>query len=76
MPLDKKFNYAEILEINQTAFKLTICYSYYSLYTFKTVFVYKTQQECIHRLCLERCDSKIEIKKMNGDDVKLIVGEG
>jgi hypothetical protein len=76
MPLDKKFNYAEILEINPTAFKLTICYSYYSLYTFKTVFVYKTQEECLHRLCLERCSNKITITKQSGDLVSLNVGEG
>lgn len=76
MPLDKKFNYAQIIEINPTAYKLTICYSYYSLYNFKNVFVYKTLEECINKLCLERCNNKIEILKANKDEIKLIVGDG
>jgi hypothetical protein len=76
MPLDKKFNSAEIVEISNTAYKLTINYSYYSLYTFKTVFVYKSQLECIHRLCLERCNNKIQIKKADGNLVELDCGKG
>lgn len=64
--LDRKFISAEIVEITECTFKLTINYTFYSLYSFKSIFVYKTLPECINRLCLERCDNKIEIIRANG----------
>jgi hypothetical protein len=76
MPLNSRFDSAEILEINPQAFKLTISYSYYNLYGYNDVFVYKTQQECIHRLVLERCSSNFKILKINGDEVKIDPGPG
>ena len=76
MTLSAQFDNAEILEINPQAFKLTISYSYYNLYGYKNVYVYKTQQECIHRLVLERCSNNLKILKINGDEVKIDPGKG
>ena len=74
--LDRKFVSAEILEISPTAFKLTINYQYYGLYGYSSVFVYKTQLECIYRLSLERCNGDLRVLKANGDEVKIDPGKG
>jgi hypothetical protein len=74
--LESRFVSAEILEISPQAFKLSISYSYYNLYGYTTVFVYKTQQECLNRLVLERCSGHLLIKKSNGDEVKIDPGDG
>ena len=72
--LDSRFVSAEIIEISQTAWKLTVKYSYYSLYEYCNVYVYKTQLECIHRLCLERCGGNLIIKKKTRKESMSIPG--
>ena len=74
--LDSRFVSSEIIEISQTAWKLTVKYSYYSLYEYCNVYVYKSQLECIHRLCLERCGGRLVIKKANGERVDIDPGNG
>jgi hypothetical protein len=74
--MESRFVSAEILEISANAFKLSVHYSYYNLYAFTNVFVYKTQSDCIHRLVLERCNQNLTIKKATGDEVKIDPGPG
>ena len=74
--LDKRFVSASILEVSANAWKLTIEYSYYDLYSFKNVYVYRSEIECIHKLVLERCDDNLLITLANGTERKLMVGNG
>ena len=73
--LERRFVSAEIRIINPTAYKLSLCYSYYSMYNFKDVFVYKTLAECKDKLIIERCGTiKILDEKDNCTDIT--VGPG
>ena len=74
--LEKRFIDCSILEVSAQAWKLTIQYSYYNLYTYSDVFVYKSEIECIHRLVLERCHDKIEITLANGNKKPIATGAG
>jgi len=74
--LDKKFINAEILEINPQAFKLTINYNYYGMYSYANAYVYKTELECVYRLVLERCNNQLRICKTDGTEKKINPGKG
>tara|TARA_R110000851_G_scaffold103602_1_gene220823 strand:+ start:237 stop:467 length:231 start_codon:yes stop_codon:yes gene_type:complete len=61
--LEKRFLNATIDEIpNSTAWVLKVTYNYYGLYQYTDCFVYGTQDDCIKKLCLERCHNLITIK--------------
>ena len=63
MPLESRFLSATIDEItNSTAWMLKINYNYYGLYQYTDCFVYGSQDNCIKKLCLERCNKAITIK--------------
>ena len=56
--LNSRFEKATIDELKDgSVWILKIEYSYYNLYNFQNVFVYKTLDECIKKLAVERCDS-------------------
>jgi hypothetical protein len=74
--LDKRFVSASILEVSANAWKLTFEYSYYNLYSFKDVYVYKSEIYCIHKLVLERCDNDLQITLANGNEKVINVGNG
>jgi hypothetical protein len=74
--LDKRFVSASILEVSANAWKLTIEYLYYNLYSFKNVYVYKSEIDCIHKLVLERCDNNLQITLANGTEKVINVGNG
>jgi len=66
MPLDKKYVSATISEMaDGAAWCARISYSYYGLYNFTDVFVYKTQLECEHRVLMERCPNLMVTNKNN-----------
>jgi hypothetical protein len=75
--LSHRFDSATILEISPQAFKLSVTYSYYGLYAYTDVWVYKSQIECVNRLLLERCSGgNLLITKANGEAVKIDPGPG
>jgi hypothetical protein len=74
--LSHRFDSAAILEISPTAFKLSIQYSYYGLYGYTDVFVYKSQIDCINKLVLERTGGNLVITKANGEEFKINPGPG
>lgn len=76
MPLDAKFIKAEITGVSANAWKLSIHYNYYGLYTYTDVFVYDTQQKAKDRLILERCQNKIKIIDNTGNNITLEPGAG
>jgi len=59
MPLDRRFVRATITELAPTTFKLEITYSWYNLYEYTTTFVFPTLNDCICRLCVERCSAGV-----------------
>jgi len=66
MPLDKKYVSSSITELaGGSAWCARITYSYYALYNFTDVFVYKTQLECERRILIERCSNLIITDKNN-----------
>ena len=77
MPLDKRFIKAEITTYNPDTHKLVITYSFYNLYTYTETFIYKTQNECLLKLAVERCKSGIiQIRDINGELQSVAVGDG
>jgi hypothetical protein len=61
--LNRRFTNATISELkNGVCWILTVHYSYYNMYNYSDTFVYPTMEECIKKLCLERCDQKLIIK--------------
>ena len=76
MVLEKRFISATIDGVSANAWKLTLTYTYYSLYTYSDVFVYDSLQKCKDRLVLERCNNKIEIKDPSNAIIKLEPGKG
>jgi hypothetical protein len=72
MPLEKRFLNSTINEIqNSTAWVLKINYNYYGLYQYTDCFVYGTQDACIKKLCLERCNNLIIITNKQNIEVNI-----
>lgn len=66
--MDKRFVKAVICELaGGNAWSLRITYSFYGLYEYCEVWVYKTQLECERRLSIERCRGYLTIKNKNGE---------
>ena len=74
--MDAKFLNAEIKQISGQAWKLTINYSYYNLYNYSCVYVYKSLVEAKNRLILERCNKKIIIIDEKNADISIEVDDG
>lgn len=69
--LDSRFINATIQELNIGVWVLTINYSFYNLYNYKNVYVFKSMEDAIKKLALERTNDKLEIKNKNNDIVKI-----
>ena len=74
--LERAFQSAEIKQVNNSCYKLTIKYSYYGLYDYSDVFVYKTLQETKDRLIIERCHGHINIIGENNTAIDIVCGDG
>jgi hypothetical protein len=71
MPLESRFQKAEINMISNTAYKLTIWYSFYNIYNYTDVFVYPTLDEAKHKLILERCHNEIKILDEKNQEINI-----
>lgn len=71
MPLESRFQKAEINMISNTAYKLTIWYSFYNIYNYTEVFVYPTLDEAKHKLILERCHNEIKILDEKNQEINI-----
>ena len=70
--LDRRFISATITEMgNSSAWCLRIKYSFYNLYDFTEVYVFKSQQECERKLLTERCHNFLTIKDKNGTAINI-----
>jgi hypothetical protein len=74
--LERRFVRAEIKQRTPQCFKLTITYSFYSLYDFSEVFVYKSLQEAKDRLITERCHANLTILDTQNKEVPLDIDDG
>ena len=75
--LDKQFIRADITTYNPETHKLVITYSFYSLYTYTETFIYKSLNECLLKLAVERCKSgTLQIRNINGELESVSVGDG
>ncbi len=70
--LDRRFLNAEIKELgNSGAWCLKVNYSFYNLYEFTEVFVFKSQQECERKLLVERCHGYLTVKDKNDNPINI-----
>jgi len=69
--LDSRFINASIVELDIGVWILTINYTFYSLYNYKTVDVFKSMDDAIKKLSLERCSNKLIIKDKNNVEVNI-----
>ena len=69
MPLEERFVSASIKEVAPSVWKAILTYSYYGLYEFKKVYVYKSLQECKDRVLIQRCPGIIIVDVSNKDVV-------
>jgi len=70
--LDRRFLNAEIKELGGSgAWCLKINYSFYNLYEFTDVFVFKSQLEAERKLLVERCHGYLKIKNKNDDPINI-----
>jgi len=70
--LDRRFLNATITELaNSGAWTLKVKYSFYNLYEYSDIFVYKSQQECERKLLVERCHGYLKIIDKNSNTVNI-----
>jgi len=70
--MDSRFVSATIKELNNgICWVLTLNYSFYNLYEYKEVFVYKSMEECIRKLSLERTHGQLVITDKTDKEVKI-----
>lgn len=70
--LDRRFLSATISELgSSSAWCLRIKYSFYNLYDFTEVYVFKSQQECERKLLVERTHGFLSIKDKNGQAINI-----
>jgi hypothetical protein len=70
--LDRRFISAEIKELGGSgAWCLKINYSFYNLYEFTEVFVFKSQLEAERKLLIERCHGFLNIKDKGGSNISI-----
>ena len=70
--LDRRFISATITELaNSGAWTLKVKYSFYNLYEYSDIFVYKSQQECERKLLVERTHGYLTIIDKNSNPVNI-----
>lgn len=71
MVLSRQFISSTIEKINELSFKLTITYSWYGIWNFEEVFVYRTLEECKAKLIQVRVGHKLTFIDENGKEKNL-----
>ena len=66
MALGRQFIRADVKEIKTNVWRITMRYSYFSIYEFEEVFIESNIAEAIKKIAFERCHGSLQILDING----------